>query len=50
MAERGFLAGIPLSGDYPELPGGLLVAVTEKRTRHQLDSYAEALEKVVSDA
>jgi glycine dehydrogenase subunit 1 len=50
MAERGFLAGIPLSGDYPELPGGLLVAVTEKRTRHQLDSYVEALEKVVSDA
>lgn len=50
MAERGFLAGVPLSGDYPELPGGLLVAVTEKRTRHQLDSYAEALEKVVSDA
>jgi glycine dehydrogenase subunit 1 len=50
MAERSFLAGIPLSGDYPELPGGLLVAVTEKRTRHQLDSYAEALEKVVSDA
>jgi glycine dehydrogenase subunit 1 len=50
MADRGFLAGVPLSGDYPELPGGLLVAVTEKRTRHQLDSYAEALEKVVSDA
>lgn len=50
MAERGFLAGVPLSGDYPELPGGLLVAVTEKRTRHQLDSYAAALEEVVSDA
>ena len=32
MAERGFLAGIPLGVDYPELKDGLLVAVTERRT------------------
>lgn len=49
MAERGFLAGIPLSADYPEFPGGLLVAVTEKRTRAELDAYASALAEVVSD-
>ena len=49
MAERGFIAGIPLSGDFPEFPGGLLVAVTEKRTRQELDAYAEALGKVVAD-
>ncbi|MEX0826461.1 MAG: aminomethyl-transferring glycine dehydrogenase subunit GcvPA [Acidimicrobiia bacterium] len=49
MAERGFLAGIPLSDHYPEFPGGLLVAVTEKRTRAELDGYAEALGEVIAD-
>lgn len=47
MAERGILAGIPLSGDYPEFPGGLLVAVTERRTRAELDRYADALQEVL---
>jgi len=50
MAERGYLAGIPLSEDYPELPGGLLVAVTEQRTREDLDGYAAAMEEVIADA
>jgi glycine dehydrogenase subunit 1 len=50
MAERGLLAGIPLSSDYPELGEGLLVAVTEKRTRAQLEGYAAALEEVIADA
>jgi len=50
MARRGFLAGIPISGDYPEMPGGLLVAVTEKRTRDELDAYAAALGEVIADA
>ena len=31
--NAGYLAGIPLPGDYPEFPGGLLVAVTEQRTQ-----------------
>jgi glycine dehydrogenase subunit 1 len=39
---KGILAGIPLSEDFPELgPGALLVAVTEKRSRADLESYAE---------
>jgi glycine dehydrogenase subunit 1 len=50
MAERGFLAGIPLSPDFPEFPGGLLVAVTEKRTREEMDAYADALEEVIRSA
>jgi len=37
-----------LPGDYPELPGGLLVAVTERRTRAELDGYARALAEVVA--
>ncbi len=48
MAERGFLAGIALPTDYPELPNGLLVAVTERRTRAELDGYAAALSEVLA--
>ena len=45
MAEEGFLAGLPV-----EVGGesGLLVAVTEKRTRADIDAYVAAMEKVVS--
>ncbi len=49
MADRGYLAGISLATDYPELPGGLLVAATEQRTRRELDGYVEALREVISD-
>ena len=48
MAERGFLAGIPLGVEYPELKDGLLVAVTERRTRAQLDSYVDAMKEVIA--
>jgi glycine dehydrogenase subunit 1 len=48
MGERGYLAGIPLSGNYPEIPNGLLVAVTERRTRQQIDGYADALAEVLA--
>ena len=44
MAEEGFLAGIPLG---PEYGGGLLVAVTEKRTRAEIDAYVSTMEKVL---
>ncbi|HTJ74221.1 MAG TPA: hypothetical protein VL337_02555, partial [Acidimicrobiales bacterium] len=44
MAEEGFLAGVALGGEYG---GGLLVAVTEKRARAEIDAYAAAFEKVV---
>ena len=44
MAEEGFLAGIPLGHEYGE---ALLVAVTERRTREQIDSYVSALDKVI---
>jgi glycine dehydrogenase subunit 1 len=50
MADRGYLAGIALSKDYPELPGGLLVAVTERRTREELDGYVSALKEVIAHA
>lgn len=48
MAERGFLAGISLGGDYPTMPNGLLVAVTEKRSKAELDGYVTALKEVLA--
>jgi len=44
MAEEGFLAGIALGDEYGD---ALLVAVTERRTRDEIDAYAAALEKVI---
>src|SRR3954470_5958839 len=45
MAERGFLAGVPL----PDADGhALLVAVTERRTRDEIDRFAEALGEVLA--
>ncbi len=43
MLEQGILAGLPLGSWYPELGDCLLVAVTEKRTRAELDRYVAAL-------
>jgi hypothetical protein len=55
MAAAGVLAGVALdelSGDLGsslENPSHvLLVAVTEKRTREQLDRYVDVLKKVVA--
>lgn len=50
MAEEGFLAGVPVGVDGGVLTDGgdgLLVAVTERRTREEIDAFASALEKVV---
>jgi glycine dehydrogenase subunit 1 len=45
MADEGFLAGLPVATGGRE---GLLVAVTEKRTRSEIDAYVAAIEKVIS--
>jgi len=42
-AERGIAAGYPLGREYPEHEDGLLVAITERRTREQIDGLADAL-------
>jgi len=44
MLSRGFLAGLPLSSVGKGGPNDLLIAVTEKRTRAELDDFATALE------
>jgi glycine dehydrogenase subunit 1 len=45
LAEEGFLAGLPVE---TEGRAGLLVAVTEKRTRAEIDAYARAMKRVLS--
>jgi glycine dehydrogenase subunit 1 len=42
--EQGIFAGLPLGRWYPELPDCLLVAVTEKRTRPEIDRLVTAME------
>jgi glycine dehydrogenase subunit 1 len=45
LIERGFLAGVPL----PEAEGrALLVAVTERRTKAEIDALASALREVLA--
>jgi glycine dehydrogenase subunit 1 len=50
LAEEGFLAGVPVGladGVVTDGDDGLLVAVTERRTRAEIDAFAASLEKVV---
>ncbi|MDR7440182.1 MAG: aminomethyl-transferring glycine dehydrogenase subunit GcvPA [Armatimonadota bacterium] len=46
LAEKGFLAGVPLGRFDPELGDCLLVCVTETRTREEMDQFVEALRRV----
>jgi glycine dehydrogenase subunit 1 len=39
-SQRGLLAGVPLAPWYPELAECFLVAVTEKRTRREIEALA----------
>ena len=48
MIEKGFAAGFPLGRYYPGMEKYLLVAVTEKRTKEEIDSYAKALAEVLA--
>jgi glycine dehydrogenase subunit 1 len=44
LLADGYLAGVPLGRWYPDLDDCLLVAVTEKRTRAEIDGLADAVE------
>ncbi len=46
--QQGINPGYPLGRDYPELKDGLLIAITEQRTRAQIDQLAEALGAAVT--
>jgi len=42
-SDAGILAGYPIGRAYPELADCLLIAVTEKRTREEIDQLVEIL-------
>jgi glycine dehydrogenase subunit 1 len=47
-AERGINAGYALGQSYPEHADGLLVAITERRSRADIDRLADALAEAVA--
>jgi glycine dehydrogenase subunit 1 len=47
-AEHGVNPGYPLRHDYPEHPDGLLVAITEQRSREDIDRLAAVLAEAMS--
>jgi glycine dehydrogenase subunit 1 len=49
MIEQGFAPGFPLGRYYPGMENYLLVAVTEKRTKYEIGSFAETLEYVLKN-
>jgi glycine dehydrogenase subunit 1 len=46
---QGVNPGYPLAREYPELENGLLVAITERRTRADIDRLADVLEGAVAE-
>jgi len=46
--DRGINPGFALEHDYPEYPGGLLVAITEQRSRADIDRLVETLGTVLA--
>jgi glycine dehydrogenase subunit 1 len=46
--EHGINPGYPLGREYPELPNALLVAITERRTRQDIDRLVEVLGTAVA--
>lgn len=47
LLQDGVSAGFPLGRYYPEMTDALMVAVTEKRTRREIDYFAHVLETVL---
>ena len=49
LRDDGYHAGLPLGRWYPQLASCLTVAVTEKRTRAEIDSLVTALSHHLAD-
>jgi glycine dehydrogenase subunit 1 len=49
LTDHGVLAGLPLAGVAPGLEDGLLVAVTERRSRAEIDHFADAMGEVLGE-
>jgi glycine cleavage system P protein (glycine dehydrogenase) subunit 1 len=49
LAEQGIGGGYALGHEYPEYEDGLLVALTERRSRADIDRFSEQLANAVAD-
>jgi glycine dehydrogenase subunit 1 len=49
LAERGIGGGFALGRDYPEHENGLLVAITERRSKADIDAFARALGEAIKE-
>lgn len=47
LTESGFIGGYDLGRDYPELHGHMLVAVTEQRTKEEIEQFVDRLEELL---
>ncbi len=47
LIERGIIAGLPLGAFYKDMTDYMLIAITEKRTKEEIDILAEAFEEVL---
>jgi glycine dehydrogenase subunit 1 len=47
VAEDGIAAGYWLGRDYPEYEDGLVVALTERRSREDIDRLADSLDRAI---
>jgi glycine dehydrogenase subunit 1 len=50
VADEGIAAGYPLAREYPEFDDGLLVAITERQSREDIDRLVEVLGRAVVEA
>ena len=48
LIDKGFLGGVPIARDYPDMQDGLLICVTEKRTKEEMDKFVTAFKECVS--
>ncbi len=49
VSEEGIAAGYALGRDYPEFEQGLLVAITERRSKEDIDRLADALARAIAE-
>lgn len=47
LLQKGVAAGVPMGKWYPEMSRAMVVTVTEKRTREEIDALASALEESI---
>jgi glycine dehydrogenase subunit 1 len=48
LADEGIAGGYPLAREYPEYEDGLLIAITERRSKADIDRLADGLERAIS--